>query len=239
MTQHRSTNRLAGYQAKPLGQSVDTALKHMRCEKDRDYACRALIRAIALGNIDRVNAALDMGAAVTDADALSNTPLHQAAQDGETEILQILIRHTISLDIKNAKGLTPLCLAACGNHAKIIEMLAKVGANVDFATSDVRETPLMMAAYRNHGKAVKALLKHGAKVDAQDVNGVTAFMRAAGQNQIDALKALANGGADPTLTSNSKRTAAEFAKRTKAQKALDFIAAYEAEFAETSIADIA
>lgn len=221
---------------KPLMAGIDAALKALRFETNRVEAGKALVRAIALGNAERVQTALDNGAVVTDTGADGNTPLHQAAKDGETAIMKILLQQAPFIDVKNKQGLTPLCLAVCGNHAEITEDLIEAGANVNYALPVILETPLMMAVYRNHHVIAARLIRHGAKVDLRDVNGVTAFMRAAGQNYTGCLKILAGNGADPQLTSLSGRTAQDYAQRSRAQESLEFIESYVAERAAGALA---
>lgn len=225
-----------GFQAKPLLNDVVAALKELRLEKTRTKSGKALLNAIALGNTSKAKAALDAGADVNDTDADGNTPLHLAVKDGEAEIVQLLAKYKPTLETINKHGLTALALAACEGHVDIVEKLAEAGANVNSTTPVQHETPLMMAAYRGAAAMTESLVRHGAKVNLQDSNGVTAFMRASGENHADCLGVLAKGGADPDVTSNTGRTAYEYAQRVKAKEAMCFIDAYVVERAAKAVA---
>lgn len=63
------------------------------------------------------------------------------------------------MEVKNKKGNSPLWLAANGGHLGVIELLYKVGANID--SQDNRKVTCLMAAFRKgHVKVVRWMVNH-------------------------------------------------------------------------------
>jgi len=65
------------------------------------------------------------------------------------------------LDAVDARGRTPLHLAAAAGHAPVIDLLCERGASLD-AADERGATPLHLAALAGRGEAVDALLSRGA-----------------------------------------------------------------------------
>ncbi len=57
-----------------------------------------------------------------------NTPLHLAAEQGNTDLIELLVAYGAKLDIKNADKQTPLELAQAKKQEKAVETLRRVGA---------------------------------------------------------------------------------------------------------------
>ncbi|WP_265030259.1 ankyrin repeat domain-containing protein [Wolbachia endosymbiont (group A) of Philonthus cognatus] len=58
-----------------------------------------------------------------------NSLLHLAAQRGEIEIVDAILKEEINIDIVNNKGLSPIYLAAEKGHLHVVKLLLKKGAN--------------------------------------------------------------------------------------------------------------
>lgn len=58
-----------------------------------------------------------------------NSLLHLAAQRGEIEIVDAILKEEIDIDIVNNKGLSPIYLAAEKGHLHVVKLLLKKGAN--------------------------------------------------------------------------------------------------------------
>lgn len=75
-------------------------------------------------------------------------PLHVAAEQGATDVVQLLLSNGAIVDILDVNGCTPLHLAAelgTEKHMAVVELLYNAGANAN-ATNSVRKTPLHMSA---------------------------------------------------------------------------------------------
>jgi ankyrin repeat protein len=130
------------------------------------------------------------------------------------------------VDLENNSGLTALNYAVHGARAAIVTILGQNGADINHANPKTKETPLMTACYRGDNEVVTRLLRFKPDLDAQDVNGVTAAMRAAGQNNKECLKFVMEAGADPFLTSKTGRRVVDFAATAKAQECIDYLCAF-------------
>eukprot|EP00435_Cladocopium_sp_Y103_P030356 s3101_g7.t1 len=84
-----------------------------------------------------------------------------AAQDGDTEELEYLLRHGLNVDCRGHS--TALGIAAEHGHVKAAELLLQHGANVD-AKDDGGYTPLHYAVREKNLQMAKLLMMHGASV---------------------------------------------------------------------------
>ncbi|XP_078665900.1 ankyrin repeat and SOCS box protein 11-like [Branchiostoma floridae x Branchiostoma belcheri] len=70
----------------------------------------ALFMASVYGNVDMVKLLIRKGAFVSKrASGASSAPLHAAASQGHTEVVELLVHHGATLDIRDAEQRTPVC----------------------------------------------------------------------------------------------------------------------------------
>lgn len=80
-----------------------------------------------------------------------NSLLHLAAQRGEIELVESILKEEIDIDISNNKGLSPIYLAAEKGHLHVVKLLLKKGANY---------TPVLHSAIKsNNLELLKTLFK--------------------------------------------------------------------------------
>ena len=82
----------------------------------------------------------------------------------------ILLLHSITIlyfNFRNVVRRTPISCAAFHGHARVIELLVSLKANID-AQDKLKTTPLQLAAKEGHVTAVESLLKHQANVTSLD-----------------------------------------------------------------------
>ena len=130
------------------------------------------------------------------------TPLHQAVVSGDGAVVQRLIRSGTDVNVANRYGVTPLLLAAQRGRGDLIDALLKAGANVKRAEARMPEgqTLLMHAARTGDIASIKALITAGSNVNARETRtGTTAAIWAAAANRADAVRVLAEAGADLNL----------------------------------------
>ena len=114
-------------------------------------------------------------------DGHRRTPLHLAALNGRPDVVKLLA-HGDTKDAQDARGFTPLHLAADRGHVPVVENLLARGAKHN--TSTPRGfTPLHSAAYSGHTPVVETLFSKMKKANrlAKANNGKNAFNAA--QNQ--------------------------------------------------------
>lgn len=85
--------------------------------------------------------------------------LHIAAYYGNQEAAKLLLTSDVDVNVKNAKGYTPLIMAVLGGHEIIAEMLIADGANVNIE-DNYGNTPLHYSV--KYKGLVKILLKNHA-----------------------------------------------------------------------------
>lgn len=61
--------------------------------------------------------------------SVGSVPLHQAAETGDDEMINLLLDHGAHIETKNSRGLTPLFVAIECGHATTIRLLLLAGAN--------------------------------------------------------------------------------------------------------------
>lgn len=152
--------------------------------------------------------------AVRLADAASRLTIWEAAALGRDAALERLL--AADADLANAAapdGHYPLGLAAFFGHPATVRLLLAGGADVDAAAqNDMKVQPLHAAIASRNAETVTLLLEHGADVNARQQIGYTALMGAAGAGRHDLVDLLLARGADPALTSDEGKTAADIAR---------------------------
>jgi ankyrin repeat protein len=130
------------------------------------------------------------------------TPLHWAVRAGDVDAVKRLLRDGANAKATNRYGVTPLALAAENGDAAIIEALLASGADAKGSLSN-GQTMLMIAARTGNPAAIRTLVTHGALTNVKEnVLGETALIWAAAENHAEAIKALAQAGADVNLRSS-------------------------------------
>ena len=129
----------------------------------------------------------------------SINPVHQAVLSGDRAAVQRLIRSGADVNAANRYGVTALLLAAQRGHADLIDVLLKAGASVKAAETKLPEgqTLLMHASRTGNVASMKALIAAGSSVNARETRtGTTAAIWAATGNRAEAVRVLAEAGAD-------------------------------------------
>jgi len=155
------------------------------------------------------------------------TPLLFAARDGDVESTRLLLDAGADVNEAAPDGTTPLLAAAHNARDEIAAVLLERGANPNAADMSGL-TALHAAVWKHVGEVglVKRLVAHGANPNARvrrpprslpgeianlrsngSLAGATPFLLAAKVADTAVMRALANGGADPTLATDDATTA--------------------------------
>jgi ankyrin repeat protein len=166
-----------------------------------------------------------------------STPLLFAARVGDIESATLLIGAGSDVNESLPDGATALVVAAHSGHGKLGALLLSKGADPNNA--DVGYTALHAAVNRSDLGLVEALLAHGADPDIRitkgsparrDSNdfqlqsrliGSTAYLLAAKFVEVDIMRALADGGADPQAVMPDGTTALMLAAGNGESRARD------------------
>jgi len=142
------------------------------------------------------------------------TPLMLAAQNGDTDTINELLKHGANVNATDDRGWSPLIVAIFGGHVNSVKALLNHEANVfsrvwlnngEALNSDPQTTALMLAVKRRSKPIVKLLLKHGAKVNDKGPRGWTPIHYAV-SNRADTelLQLLLDKRADLTVKTDSQ-----------------------------------
>lgn len=121
---------------------------------------KQLLEAAKNGSLEEVRTLMFNGAPFT-TDWLGTSPLHYAAQNGQYEMVDVLLKAGLSRDARTKVDRTPLHYASQEGHSEIVSLLIWYGADVE-AKDMLKMTPLHWAVEKGHIDVVQILLAHGA-----------------------------------------------------------------------------
>lgn len=101
-----------------------------------------------------------------------DTLLHFAAESGNTETVEFLLKEGAKIDVKNIIGDTPLRIAIKNSHRNIVQLLRKNRADIHIKNDD-GQSLLHLAAKGNNTDTVRILLEEGLNPYARDNSGAT------------------------------------------------------------------
>lgn len=183
------------YRVKTPGQVLHDAVGR----KDLDGLTR-IIRA----SPDCVDARNDRG----------RTPLHVAAQNGQNDIVKLLISKGADVEARSKWKYTALTFAAESSHQDVVVTLLDSGADLGAVTKE-GFTPLHKAVQderRHKQKVIAILLIRGANCNAQDKEGLTALQGAVLAGKLSNARVLCAFGADPYFKNTDGKNAFDCAR---------------------------
>lgn len=135
-----------------------------------------------------------------------------AARDGRQRVVEMCVESGLDVNEADAKGITPLALAAFNGHDKTVRYLIANKALVDSRDQE-QHTPLIHAAGGPAPTTVQILLDAGADINAfAGAENWTALMMAAQFGNIEVIKVLLAAGADKEIRDTDGDDAAHFAR---------------------------
>ena len=188
----------------------------------------ALHWAVYHEDVALVDDLIRAGAKATIANREGATPFYLAAIGGNRQIMDKLLKQGVDVNGTVLRhGETPLMFAARTGRPEAVKLLLEAGAKVDAKETMRQTTALMWAAEQGHAEVIELLVAAGAEVNAsstvdeakrrrgvvykqgenQHTGGVTPLVLAARQGNLQAVKTLADNGADLNKTSGDGSTA--------------------------------
>jgi len=175
-------------------------------------------------------------AAGADASATNNygwTPLSNAAEYGNPEIVKILL--AAKVDPNGGTVDPPLLCAISKQDTTSAELLLQAGADPNLKgltdgrlrNVDQYATPLWAAVSLNQLPMVQLLLKYKADPNSSQVNNTPVIFRAVDKTNV--LQALLDAGANPNVTDNSGRTPLFYAAEEHSPEAVTILLAAKAD----------
>ncbi len=127
----------------------------------------------------------------------SHSALHQAVLKGDKAKIATLVEQGAKIDSRDARGRTPLFIAAENGDADTVEELLNHGANpTKGALLKHGNTPLHVAAQNGFNKIVELLLAKSTNADLRNSSGQTPLMLAAWARHPQTVTLLIKHGAN-------------------------------------------
>ena len=129
----------------------------------------------------------------------------QAAKQGETEKVVVLLAQGADVHATGPDGDTALMQASVNGHTETVKALLGAGADVN-ARDSHGVTALFVAAAEGHTDLVHLLVDRGSPVNAVAQLGLTALLVAAAEGHTDIVRVLLDEGAEVNVKSDNGAT---------------------------------
>ena len=177
--------------------------------------------AVERNNVYELNALLERGFDPNTVNPKGQPALLVAIQGNAFAVAEALVAHpSTQVEVRNSKDESALMLVALKGRIGLCRQMLERDADAN----KPGWTALHYAATGGHTEIIRLLIQHYAYVDAESPNGSTPLMMAAMYGTSDAVIALLEAGADPTLRNSQGLTALDFAARNKSAPTVEPIA---------------
>lgn len=163
----------------------------------------ALLKAVARGHLDAVDALVSNGADLICRDRYGDTPLLLAAKKNNSPIMSRLLEgEGAGLEVRDVNGRTPLLAAVGQGNAGATSILLRSGSSA-ICRDRYGDTPLLLAAGLGNIPIIRQLLE-AADIDLEcrDRGGRTPLLRAAYMWQGEAVRVLLEANANTQIVDN-------------------------------------
>jgi len=161
--------------------------------------------AAATGDLDLIEQLHSIDANLTLTDYDSRSALHVAASAGHLAVLNFLLKHGVSVHVRDRWDDTPLLCAVKNRRLECVKALLDAGAHLTVSRLQLG-TDLCLSASVGDLDRIKAWRLAGADLNAGDYENRSALHVAAAKNQKETVKFLLSEGADPNALDNFGRT---------------------------------
>ena len=175
------------------------------------YGVTALSTAARVHSTELVNLLIGEGGA--DLNALMGVALVEAANQGDLEIVDMLLRNGADINQATFSGMNPLSTAAwsrAGTREEVFNFLVLNGANVNHAM-DIGRGGIALAVLAGRLDIIEMYLRNGADIHVVDNSGQTLLMMAASNGHLDVVEVLIEQGVDVGAVDNQDRSALDVA----------------------------
>jgi len=151
------------------------------------------------------------------ADEFGNIPVLLAVERGHIGVTELLIQHEANLELGDQHGFTPLIMSAELNHPEVLQMLLDAGADIE-AEDKAERTALDWAIIMESVESEQILRENDAPSGAEK-----SFIAAIQTNNIDAVNALLETGADVNEPAYTTKTPLHYASHSRNKDILNLI----------------
>lgn len=203
-----------------------------------DEASQACIVQSALavsayhGDLGQIEALLQAGAQVNEADANGTTALMVAARTGQANIVRRLLEAGADVSPANNAGLTALHMAVLAENAEVARMLLEKAPQLD-QLDQSGFTPLSLAVQHDQPQLVQAFLAAGANPNialsgTSRLSGLTPLLTAVLHKHHEIAHLLLDAGADVHCATANGRNALLFAVQRNDAEMVDLLSRADA-----------
>lgn len=143
----------------------------------------------------------------------NRTPLIEAAKEGQTGVVRLLLRRGAEISANDISGNTALHYAATGGYEELSSLLLSNGADVSRA-GELGMRPFMVASKKGHIGVLRLFLQRlgGRDLDWTDTQGKTALWWACHEGHAAEVRALLLAGANHTIVDTGGQTPRQVAE---------------------------
>jgi ankyrin repeat protein len=157
--------------------------------------------------VHRLPLLLILGGAITPFAAAIESPVADAAMNGDRSAVQLLLQKKADVNAPQTDGATAIEWAAYRDDLALADLLIAAGADPKIPNRE-GATALQLASLHGSAAMMEKLLDAGAAVNERGVNGETPLMFAARNGNLEALNLLLKRGADVNARESLRGTTA-------------------------------
>src|SRR5580698_3053312 len=139
--------------------------------------------------------------------AAGNSPLADAAMNGDRVLVQSLLKQKADLNAVQSDGATAIQWSAYRDDLEMADLLIAAGANIQLANRE-GATPLYLASVHGSAPMIEKLLKAGADPNQLGPEGETPLMLVSRTGNLDAIRVLLDHHADVNAKDKLRGTTA-------------------------------
>ena len=147
-------------------------------------------------------------------------------EKNKQEIVDTFIQGGMSVNSKDDTGTPMLNIACRTDNFEFVEMLLKLGADINAVSEDRGYTAVMDAVWRGNEKITRFLIEKGAELNTINKEGQTNLILAVGANRENIVKLLAENGANPDTRDSMGMSAYNYATLFKKERRVDLLAPF-------------
>jgi len=170
--------------------------QHVDVNATQPDGATALAWAAERDDLETADLLIQSGANVNVANENGATPLWLAATMASSRMTEKLLGSGANPNAALVSGETALMAAASTGNIDVVMALVSHGADVNAREIRGSQTALMWATAEKRSEVARYLIEHGADVKNKSKAGLTPFLFAAQQGDLDSARLLAAAGAD-------------------------------------------
>ncbi|KAM4853225.1 60 kDa lysophospholipase [Thomomys bottae] len=148
------------------------------------------LAAAHAGDLEALQALMELDSAQSLKDPKGQTPLHVAARRGHESVVAMLLQKGEDVNAVDEEGHSPLLLAVRGRHLKVIRRLREAGAQLSSQDLEDVGTELCRLASKADSAGLQAWWQAGADLRQPGYNGNTALQAAEAANKQEVVALL-------------------------------------------------